>query len=47
MQGVELDKQNKDLTKIQTKVEHNTVKFKSLTSKTRKLITKNPLFSFF
>lgn len=45
-QGNELEKQNKDLTKINVKVEHNTVKFKSLTTKTRKLISKN-FFSFF
>ena len=46
-QGNELDKQNKDLSKINTKVEHNTAKFKGLTTKTRKLISKNNFFSFF
>ena len=46
-QGNELDKQNKDLGRLQAKVEHNTTKFKGLTTKTRKLISRNNFFSFF
>ena len=46
-QGNELDKQNKDLTNLTAKVEHNTAKFKGLTTKTRKLISRNNFFSFF